>query len=108
MRELQRCLAAPVRVALSGHCLNVAVPLEVEGLAAEVYRAPHLLLRRLVPGMLAKHGDLRRTMTGVLLGVQLIRRRGLAWKSVVPGQLLEHARCRAVAAPMHRLDEGEE
>src|SRR5438876_182752 len=109
MAELELCrLPAPVHRALAGHRLHVPVPLEVERLDPQAHRAAHLLARLVVRRVLAERLDLPVAVTGVLLGVQLVRRGGAARETVVAGELLVHASGGAVGAAMHRLAEAEE
>src|ERR1700704_1779113 len=108
VRELQRRLPGPVHVALAGHRLDVAVPLEVERLAAKTHRSADLVLCDLISRELVDDRDLTIAVTRVLLRVQLICRRRALAEPVVAHELLEHACSRAVRATVHRLDECEE
>src|SRR5438876_7560936 len=47
-------------------------------------------------------------MTGVLLRMELVRRRGAPREAVMTGELLVHARGRAIRSTVHRLDERQE
>src|SRR5919204_3825212 len=100
-------LPVPISISLTGHRLHVAVPLEVERLEAEPHRATAALSRFVIGRVPADGLDLPVAVTGVLLRVQLIRRRSAAGEAVMASELLVDARGGAVGSPVHRLDERE-
>src|SRR5207237_9371010 len=95
----------PGRVQLARHRLHVTVPFEVEGLENEPDGAPAALARFVVGRIPADRLDLSVAVTGVLLGMQLVRRGGAPRKAVVAGELLEHASGRAVGTAVHGFNE---
>src|SRR2546430_2713138 len=105
--EPERRFPAPV-LALPGHRLDVAVPLEVERVQAELDRRAHLALGVLVASEAPDRVDLAVPVSGVLLGVQLVGGGRLAREAVVLRQGFEHAGRRAVRPAVHRLDEAPE
>src|SRR5881409_1441474 len=105
MTRRERRLPTPV-LARAGHRLHVTVPLEVEGVHAEPYRAPHLLLGRGVRREALDGLDLTIAVPLVLLGVQLVRPGRVGGEAVVADELLEDRRRDALRPAVLRLGEG--
>src|SRR5437016_8951710 len=70
LAEVEGSVAAPV-LSLRSHRLNVAIPLEVEGVHAQLDGAADLLLRFVVGREATYRIDLPTAVAFVLLGVQL-------------------------------------
>ena len=86
----------------------MAVPFEVERLQAQTHGAPAFLAKLVRRRVLTDRSDLTVAMTGVLLRMELVRRRGAPREAVMAGELLVHTRGRAIGTTVHRLDECQE